>query len=115
MPMTRSDDGSSPSTIQQINVLQQRIKDIEGCGGKHGFMLNEHYFASFAELKAWVRDKAVATCGVYWDLFSIMVIMGPGQLSGQAQADKEYSSSQTKTTVFKNDLLASMMHEKPSC
>jgi hypothetical protein len=73
-------------------------------------------FVSLAELKDWVSDKAVPTCGVYWDLFSIMVTMGPGQLSGQVRADKEYSSSRTKTTVLENDLLAAIMtHEKPSC
>jgi hypothetical protein len=66
LPTTTSlDDGSSSSTIQQINVLQRRIKDMEGRGGEHGFMLNEHSFASFAELKDWVRDKEVPTCGVY--------------------------------------------------
>jgi hypothetical protein len=112
---TASSTGSSGTTIWQINVLQQRIRGMEGCGGEHGLMLDEHSFASFAELKDWVRDKAVPTCGVYWDLFSIMVTMGPEQLSGQALADKEYSSSRTKTTFFLNDLLAAMTHEKPSC
>jgi hypothetical protein len=36
MPTTSSADGSSTTTIRQINVLQQRIKDMEGRGGEHG-------------------------------------------------------------------------------
>jgi hypothetical protein len=45
-----------------------------------------------------------------------MVKMGAQQLSGQVRADKEYSLSRTKTTVFENDHLAAMTHEKlPAC
>jgi hypothetical protein len=115
LPDTSSSEGPTASTIRHINVVQQRIKDMEGRRGEHGFILSEHSFSSFAELKDWVKEKEVLTCRVYWDLFSIMVTMGPGQLSGQARADKEYSSYQTKSTVFENDLLAAMTHEKPSC
>jgi hypothetical protein len=44
-----------------------------------------------------------------------MVTMGPGQLLGKNRADKAYLPSPTKTTVFENNLLAAMTHEKPSC
>jgi hypothetical protein len=37
--------------VQQIEVLQQRLKDMEVRGGEQGFILNEHSFSSFAELK----------------------------------------------------------------
>jgi hypothetical protein len=40
---------------------------------------------------------------------------GTGQLLGKNRADKVYLSSPTKTTLFENDLLAAMTHEKPSC
>jgi hypothetical protein len=42
---------SSATTTQQMSLLQQRVRDMEGRGSKHGFILNEHSFASFAELK----------------------------------------------------------------
>jgi predicted nucleic acid-binding Zn-ribbon protein len=103
------------TVAQQIELLQQRLKDVEARGGEQGFVLNEHTFSSFAELKDWVKDKNIPLCGAYWDPFSIMVSMSPGQLAGKAHADKAYSSSRTQTTVFENDLLAAMTHKKPEC
>jgi hypothetical protein len=97
--------------VQQIEVLQQRLKDIEARGGgEQAFILYEHSFSSFAELKDWVlQEKNIpSSCCAYWDLFfSIMVTKEP--------ADKVYSSSCTKTTMFANDLLATISHEKPEC
>jgi hypothetical protein len=73
LPDTSSSDGSTASTIRHINVLQQRIKDMEGRGGEHGFMLNEHSFSSFAELKDWVKEKEV---------FDMRGLLGPVQYNG---------------------------------
>jgi hypothetical protein len=103
------------TVVRQIEVVQQRLKEIEAQGGEQGFVLNEHSFSSFAKLKEWVEDKKIPSCGAYWDLLSIMVTMSPGQLTGKERADKAYLSSQTQMTVFENDLLAAMTHEKPEC
>jgi hypothetical protein len=52
---------------------------------------------------------------VYWDLFSILVlVMGPKKHSGKEGADTSFASQRTKTTNFENDLTASMLHEKPA-
>jgi hypothetical protein len=37
--------------VRQIEVLEQRLKDVEAQGGEQGFVLNEHSFSSFAKLK----------------------------------------------------------------
>jgi hypothetical protein len=103
------------TVAQQIEVLQQRLKDIEARGGEQGFVLNKHTFSYFAELKDWVKDKNISSCGAYWDIFSIMVPLSPGQLTGKERVDNAYSSSGTQTTVFKNDLLTAMTHKKPEC
>jgi hypothetical protein len=39
------------TVVRQIEVLQQRLKDIEAQGGEQGFVLNEHSLSSFAKLK----------------------------------------------------------------
>jgi hypothetical protein len=46
-------DGATMDGIvmQQIEFLQQRLRDIEAKGGEQGFILNEHSFLSFVELK----------------------------------------------------------------
>jgi hypothetical protein len=46
---------------------------------KSHIALDEHSFASFAELKDLVKDKGIPSYRPYWDLFSIMFTMGPGQ------------------------------------
>jgi hypothetical protein len=56
---------------------------MEGQGGKQGYMLNKHCFLSLVELRDWVHGKETPSCGAYWDLFSIMVTMGPNQLMGK--------------------------------
>jgi hypothetical protein len=60
-------------------------------------------------------DEKVPTCGNCWDLFSVLVSMRPKGLSGKERADKQHSSERIKTTIFENNLLASMSHTRPAC
>lgn len=54
-----------------MSLLQQQVRDMEGQGSEHGFILDEHLFALFAlfaEIKDWVRDKAIPSSETYWEL-----------------------------------------------
>jgi hypothetical protein len=42
---------SSAKMTRQMSLLQQRVRDMEGRGSEHAFILNGHLFASFAELR----------------------------------------------------------------
>jgi hypothetical protein len=61
MPTTSSADGSSTTTIRQINVLQQRIKDMEGRGGEHGWA----FFCLICRAKGLGKEKG---CSHMWRL-----------------------------------------------
>jgi hypothetical protein len=60
-------------------------------------------------------DEKVPTCGNVWELFSVLVSMRPKGLTGKERADEQHSLEQIKTTIFENNLLASMSHTQPAC
>jgi hypothetical protein len=70
---------SGSHNAPKVMMLQQRLKDMAGKGSEWGFVLNDH---SFAELKDWVASKTIPSCRAHWNLFSIMVTMGPVYLMG---------------------------------
>jgi hypothetical protein len=107
--------GLDNTIIRQLELLNARLGDLEWRGSESGFVLNEHTSSSFAELKEWVRDKEIPSCGVYWDLFSAMVCMGPKRPSGKERANNIHSSERIQSTPHEDDLAASMTHDKPAC
>jgi hypothetical protein len=62
-----------------------------------------------------VLDEKAQSSGMFWDLFSALVSMRPKGLSGKERADEQYSSERIKTTIFENNLLATMSHTRPAC
>jgi hypothetical protein len=57
---------------------------MEGGIGDKGFILNKDSFNPFFNLKkSWIVVKEISSCSVYWDLFSILVVMGPKNNSGK--------------------------------
>jgi hypothetical protein len=96
--------------------LEARLQTIERQGGSDCIHLNDKKFGSTFDLESWVKDQEIPSCGLFWDLFSCLAVMGHGkQQTGKERVDSKYSSQRTKTTQFEDDLLASMGHEYPSC
>jgi hypothetical protein len=55
----------------------------------------------------------VVSCGLYWDLFSVLVVMPPKQQTGKDRTDETHPSDRTKSTPKENDLAAAMSHDRP--
>jgi uncharacterized protein YbbK (DUF523 family) len=89
----------------KLGVMERRVSD-------EVFVLNKHLFNSFYDTKFCILTNESPSCGLYWDLFIILVDMGPKKHSGKERADTSYALQQTQTTIFENELAASMSHEK---
>eukprot|EP00978_Attheya_sp_CCMP212_P011066 scaffold26997_cov42-Attheya_sp.AAC.2 len=88
-------------------ILEGRVID-------ESVKLDDYAFGLFSDFKtSFVKVEQIETAGWFWDIFSILVVMKPKQLSGKDQADEQYSSLRVQSTPFENDLAASMTHEKP--
>jgi hypothetical protein len=99
---------------REVELLKDKLGVMEGRVGDEVFVLNERSFNYFYDTKSWIVTNEIPSCGLYWDLFSILVDMGPKKHSGKERADTPYASQRTQTTIFENELAASMSHEKPS-
>jgi methyl-accepting chemotaxis protein len=106
---------SGTSNPSQLSDILRKLSDLEGRISDDSFQLGGYTFSSEPELADWCKKEGVASCGMFWDLFSAMVVMIPKQQTGKDRADENYSSSRTATTNFENDLAASMSHERPCC
>eukprot|EP00978_Attheya_sp_CCMP212_P045215 scaffold337794_cov55-Attheya_sp.AAC.1 len=88
-------------------ILEGRVID-------ESVKLDDYAFGSFSDFKtSFVEVEQVETAGWFWDIFSVLVVMKPKQLSRKDRADEQYSSLRVQSTPFENDLAASMTHEKP--
>jgi hypothetical protein len=89
-----------------MTEMEDRLSDT-------GFKLDEFHFGSKAELRKFIVEEKVATAGLFWDLFSILVVMKPKKMTGKEVADNRYTEIRVSTTILENDLAASMSHDQP--
>jgi hypothetical protein len=98
---------------RSITIVREKLKEMEGRVTDSSFRLNQYTFSSFFEVRTWCEDNTVATFGIFWDLFSVLVAMKPKFQTGKDIADELFSSARIKSTPFENDLVASMSHPRP--
>jgi hypothetical protein len=79
-----------------------------------GFELDEFHFGSKAELRNCIVEEKVSSAGLFWNLFSILVVMKPKKMTGKEVADNRYSAIRVSRTILENDLAASMSHDQPA-
>jgi hypothetical protein len=72
-------------------------------------VIHENVFCSAANMLLWCRMNEVVSCGLYWDLFSVLVV----QQTGKDRADETDSSDRTKSTPKENGLAAAISHDRP--
>jgi hypothetical protein len=106
--------GTGPSDMQaKVNRALKRLGEIEGRATGESFSLHGLTFCSRSEVADWLAEEKVPSCGVFWDLFSVLVSMQPKKLTGKDRSDETYSARRTKSTTLENDLGASMTHVRP--
>jgi hypothetical protein len=98
----------------QIEQILARIDEMESRVSDESIEMDGHVFSSMNDVKLWCVANDVESCGMFWDLFSSLVVMAPKEQTGKDKADETYSSRRTETTTFENDLGASMSHLRPA-
>ena len=95
--------------------LESRVKDMESRISGDSCSVNEgvYIFTSETEVTGWLKKNEVVSLGYFWDIFSVLVVMPPKQLSRKERADRQFSSDRINTTSAENDLAASMAYERP--
>jgi hypothetical protein len=106
-------DGGHEHLERAMEVVRNKLKEMEGRVTNDSFRLNQFTFSTFYEVKSWVEENRVTTYGTFWDMFSVLVAMKPKYQTGKDMADERYSSARIKSTPFENDLSASMSHPRP--
>eukprot|EP00978_Attheya_sp_CCMP212_P029238 scaffold103340_cov27-Attheya_sp.AAC.3 len=107
-----------------VNKLEQQVKIGSGNSGSSTFfqVQLDQLLDNIMILEGRVIDESVQslmtmhlveTAGWFWDIFSVLVVMKPKQLSGKDRVDEQYFSLRVQSTPFENDLTALMTHEKP--
>lgn len=96
-----------------IALLEARLTHLEGHRGDLVFEGSGYRFASQNDVKRWIEAEQVESCGVHWDLFSILVRMGAWGESGKDRAQTEYMATKTNTTPLELDLTTSMGFDRP--
>jgi hypothetical protein len=96
--------------------LEERVKALETKIGGEAFVMHDRNFGSLYELELWVEETEIPSCGLFWDLFSTLVVMNQEKAqTGKARADSTYSSTRIKSTRLENNLVAAMGHDWPAC
>jgi hypothetical protein len=65
---------------------------MESRVSKESIKVDGHVFSSLNDVKLWCVANEVVSCGMFWDLFSALVVMPPKEHTGKDKADETYSS-----------------------
>ena len=105
----------SSNSANDIDDVNARIKDIESrvSGDSCSVGDGDYVFTSETEVGKWILDEKVSSFGIFWDIFSVLVVMVSKKLSGKERADTQYSSERVNTTTSENNISASMSFLRP--
>jgi hypothetical protein len=106
-------DGNGAAYGVQIEQILVRMGDMELRVSDESVVIHENVFCSAADVLLWYKTNEVASCGLFWDLFSVLVVIPSKQQTGKDRTDETHSSNCTKSTPFENDLAAAMSHDHP--
>jgi hypothetical protein len=106
--------GTGSDVGREVEQILARIKEMESRVSDESIEIDGHVFSSLNDVKLWCEGNDVESCGMFWDLFSALVVMAPKEHTGKEKADETYSSQRTQTTTFENDLSVSMSNLRTS-
>jgi hypothetical protein len=91
------------STI--LEILESRMTKIESYRG--GVIYSSHKFklSSQHDVERFIDNKKVESCGVYWDLFSVLVRMGGKKQSGQQLGQSTFTATRVQMTTLELDFV----------
>jgi hypothetical protein len=98
---------------RDLEGIESRLDDIEGHRGGLVYSTHKAHFGSMHDVQKFIEEKTVASCGAYWDLFSILVRMGGRKQTGTQLAQATYAAHRLETSTLELDLLSSMSFDRP--
>jgi hypothetical protein len=90
-PSNTMDIDNSDLNSQVHNLLEQ-MESVERCISNNKLHVGGDSFGSKAKVHVWAETRCTKSCGFFWDLCSVLVVMKPKQHSGQDRADEVYSA-----------------------
>jgi hypothetical protein len=72
---------------EKIKALRAGMTEMEDRVSDTGFKFDEFHFGSKAKLRKFIVEEKVSSAGLFWDLFSILVVMKPKKMTGKEVAD----------------------------
>jgi hypothetical protein len=84
----------------QIEQILAQIDEMESRVSDESFEMDGHVFLSMNDVKLWRVANDVKSCGMFWDLFSCLVVMAPKEQTGKDKANETFSSQRMQTTTF---------------
>lgn len=70
----------------KLDLIQTKISDVEDAN-RTVFRHKKWNFGSQADIQAFAMKGNIPSCGIYWDLFSILVCMQEKPKTGKEKAD----------------------------
>jgi hypothetical protein len=99
----------------KLEELGDRLDKAEAKGTDESFSMEQFNFASYGDFVNFMLTNKIPSCGMFWDIFSTLVLMRPKGQSGKERADKQRLSERINTSMLENNLLAAMGRVRPGC
>mmetsp|Transcript_5391 Transcript_5391/g.8267 ORF Transcript_5391/g.8267 Transcript_5391/m.8267 type:complete len:415 (-) Transcript_5391:2853-4097(-) len=109
-----SNQQGAPDLNKVFSALDGRIKDLEEARGNRCESPKGNFWSP-GEVESMVVGEAVSSCGMFWDVFSVLVVLKKGAKTGKDVSDVKYSAERAQLTVCKTDLKGAMTHCLPPC
>jgi hypothetical protein len=98
---------------ERIDSLRDRLDDIEANRGEIVYSTNRYKFTSQHDVREYIKDNKIESCGIYWDLFSCLVRMGSKRQTPTQQAQATFAATRLETSTLELELSSSMSFERP--
>ena len=82
-----------PTSHKAIADLEARMDEVEKQREEVAFSTHQYKFSSHGDVKKWIEDNDVESCGIYWDLFGCLVKMGEKKQTGTEQAQGIFAAT----------------------
>mmetsp|Transcript_23409 Transcript_23409/g.35509 ORF Transcript_23409/g.35509 Transcript_23409/m.35509 type:complete len:185 (+) Transcript_23409:1390-1944(+) len=85
------------SVLAEVAVIKDRVKEMEHSTG----IWFEHRRGNFGlpeEVESWLTKETLPSCGMFWDIFSVLVCMKTKAKTGKDRVDEKHSASRANFT-----------------
>ncbi|KAG7351015.1 hypothetical protein IV203_010375 [Nitzschia inconspicua] len=99
----------------ELDVLKGNVADLEQYSGER-FERAEGTFGSPQQVQTWIVESSVPSCGMFWDLGSVLVaMMETTPKTSKEFADEIYSMKRAQLSRNEASLMVAMTHHCPGC